>query len=129
MIKTFTLQKIEEEHISATEGTMTFHLTDENGDSRTVTGSTFLNEDKVAKGISSVNKRELPLIQNLFEMDVKETIDLEFKYFNDVYDRDSDKTVNQVAYEKVLKMQKERKLLSTIIDYICGKPETSSTSS
>lgn len=129
MIKTFTLDKIEEKQISATEGTMTFHLTDEHGDSRCVTGATFLGENKVAKGITTENKRELPLIQNLFEMDVKESIDLEFKYFNDVYDRDVDKTVNQVAYEKVLEMQKERKLFSIILDYLCGKPKITSTSS
>ena len=129
MIKTFTLEKIEEEQTSDTKGKMIFHLIDELGDCRTVTGATFLDENKVAKGISSKNKRELPLIQNLFELEVNDTIDLEFKYFNDLYDRDIDKTANQVAYEKVLEMQKERKLFSIILDYICGKPETRSTSS
>lgn len=121
MIKTFTLNKIEEEQVSDTAGTMTFYLTDENGDSRIVSGTTFLDKNKQAKGISSSHKRELPLIQNLFEMEVNETIDLEFKYYNNIYDRASDKTVNEVAYEKALEMQKEGKFLSRILDFLCGK--------
>lgn len=111
MIKTFSLDKIEETQLSDKKGTMIFHLTDENGNSRQVTGLTFLDANKVAKGIASVNKRELPLIQNLFEMEINETIDLEFKYFNDLYDRKSDKTVNQIACETALEMEKEEKLL------------------
>ncbi|HIP80808.1 MAG TPA: hypothetical protein EYH16_00145 [Leucothrix mucor] len=117
MIKTFSLDKIEETQLSDKKGTMIFHLTDESGESRKVTGLTFLDENKVAKGITSVNKRELPLIQNLFEMELKETIDLEFKYFNDLYDRKLDKTVNQIAYETVLEMQKEEKLMYRIAHF------------
>jgi len=127
MIKTFTLIKIEEKQVSDTAGTMTFHLTDENGDSRTVSGTTFLDENQNARGISSPHKRELPLIQNLFEMEVDETIDLEFKYYNNIYDRESNKTVNEVAYEKALEMQKEDKLLSRILDFLCGKSRAKSS--
>lgn len=114
MIKTFLLDKIEETQLSDKKGTMVFHLTDESGDSRQVTGVTFLDENQIAKGIASVNKRELPLIQNLFEMELNESIDLEFKYYNDLYDRKIDKTVNQIAYETALEMQKEEKLLYRI---------------
>lgn len=121
MIKKFTLNKIEETQTSDTKGSIKFFLTDENGNERSVTGSTFLDESKKAKGVSSKNKRELPLIQNLFEMDINETIELEFKYFNKVYDRDADKTINEVACEKALLMQKEDKLLYRIINFLCGK--------
>lgn len=117
MIKTFSLDKIEETQLSDKKGTMVFHLTDENGDSRQVIGLTFLDANKIARGIASVNKRELPLIQNLFEMELKETIDLEFKYFNDLYDRKADKTVNQIASETVLEMQKEGKLMYRITHF------------
>ncbi len=108
MIKTYTLNKIEEEQISDKKGTMTFHLTDEKGDSRKVTGITFLDENKKAKGICSSTKRELPLVQLLFEMKENEVLELEFKYFNDKYNRDLDKTANQIAYEAVLEMERER---------------------
>lgn len=117
MIKTFTLDKIEEKQVSETEGTIEFYLTDENGDERMVIGTTFLDENKKAKAVSSSNKRELPLIQNLFEMKINDTIDLEFKYFNKIYDRESDKTANEIAYEKVLEMQKEDKFFYRIFGF------------
>lgn len=109
MIKTFTLNKIDERIDSDRVGSMTFHLTDEIGDSRTVTATTFLDENGKARGISSVNKRELPLVQMLFEMELNDTCDLEFKYYNAIFDRDQDKTANQIAYEKVLEMEQEKK--------------------
>jgi len=108
MIKQFTLNKREEKKISDTEGTMSFFITDENGNDRVVTGTTFLNENQVAQGISSKNKRELPLIESLFRLDIGEVINVEFESFNKVYYRDLDKTVNQLAYDTVLEMEKEK---------------------
>ena len=108
MIKQFTLNKREEKKISDTEGTMSFFITDENGNDRVVTGTTFLNEDQVAQGISSKNKRELPLIEGLFRLEIGEIIDVEFEPYNKVYYRDLDKTVNQLAYDTVLEMEKEK---------------------
>ena len=89
---------------------MTFLLKDEHGDERPVTGDTFLNEDKQPIGISSSNKRELPLIEDMLHLDVGETVEIEFDAYNHVYNRELDKTVNQIAYDKVIKMQKERQL-------------------
>jgi len=100
MIKQFTLNKREEKKISDTEGTMSFFITDENGNDRVVTGTTFLNEDQVAQGISSKNKR--------FRLEIGEIIDVEFEPYNKVYYRDLDKTVNQLAYDTVLEMEKEK---------------------
>ena len=108
MIKQFTLNKREEKKISDTEGTMSFFITDENGNDRVVTGTTFLNEDQIAQGISSKNKRELPLIEGLFRLEIGEIIDVEFEPYNKVYYRDLDKTVNQLAYDTVLEMEKEK---------------------
>ena len=108
MLKQFTLNKREEEKISETQGTMSFFITDENGIDRVVTGTTFLNEDQVAQGISSENKRELPLIESLFRLEVGEVIEVEFEPYNKVYYRDLDKTVNQLAYDTVLEMEKEK---------------------
>ncbi len=114
MIKIFTLNKIEEEIISEHKGTMTFHLTDEKGDKRKVTGITFLDDKQRAKGICSSTKRELPLVQLLFEMEENETLELEFKYYNKKYNRDIDKTANQIAYETILEMEKEQNFLYRI---------------
>lgn len=130
MIKTFTLNKIEEKQISDKKGTMTFHLTDEKGDARKVSGITFLDENKRPKGICSSTKRELPLVQLLFEMEENETIELEFKYFNRKYDRNIDKTANQIAYETVLEMEKEQNVLYRISKYfkrLLSHEEQSST--
>ena len=104
------IEKVEEEKHADNVGTMTFYLVDENGDCRTVSGTTFLDENQQAQGISSDSIRELPLIENLFSARDKKIIYIEFDYFNKVYDRESDKTINQVAYEKVLQMQKEQTL-------------------
>ena len=110
MLKTYMIEKVVEEQLSDTEGKMTFHLVDENGDCRTVSGTTYIDKNKVAQGISSESIRELPLIESLFSARYKNTIDIEFDHFNKVYNRELDKTVNQIAYEKVKQMQKESKL-------------------
>ncbi len=104
------IEKIEEQVCSDSTGKMTFHLVDENGDCRTVTGMTFIGKNGQPQGISSESKRELPLIENLFSERHKKVVDIEFDHFNKVYDRELDKTVNQIAYEKVLQMEKEKKL-------------------
>ena len=110
MLKKFMIEKVVEEVLCDSTGKMTFHLIDENGDCRVVSGMTFLDENQQPQGISSESKRELPLIESLFSNRDKKIIDIEFSHFNRVYDRDQDKTINQIAYEKVLEVQKEKKL-------------------
>ncbi|MEE9445036.1 MAG: hypothetical protein V3V19_05170 [Cocleimonas sp.] len=110
MLKTYTLLKKEHTQTSEKHGTMTFLLRDENGDERPVTGDTFLDENKKPVGISSSNKRELPLIEDMLHLDIGETVEIEFDAYNHAYNRELDKTVNQIAYDKVMEMQKERKL-------------------
>ena len=93
MFKTFTLTRKEEEQLSETQGKMTFHLTDENGFERKVSGLTQLDENLNAVSVSSPRKREHPLIQCLFITNVDETINIEFSQYNDVFVRnDQDKT-------------------------------------
>ena len=104
------IEKIVEEVCSDSTGKMTFHLVDENGDCRTVTGITFLDKNGQAQGILSWSKRELPLIESLFSDRHKKIVDVEFDHFNKVYNRELDKTVNEIAYEEVLQMEKEKKL-------------------
>jgi len=110
MLKTYTLLKKDHVVNSDKHGTMTFLIRDEKGDERPVSGKTYLGDDKLPKGISSTNKRELPLIEDLFHLDTGETIEIEFDAYNNVYNRELDKTINQIAYDKVIKMQQERKL-------------------
>ena len=110
------IEKVVEEVLCDSTGKMTFHLIDENGDCRVVSGMTFLDENQQPQGISSESKRELPLIESLFSNRDKKIIDIEFSHFNRVYDRDQDKTINQIAYEKVLEIQKEKKLSYRLVN-------------
>jgi len=107
MLKKFMIEKIDQEQLTETTGTIVFHLVDENGDCRSVRGSTYLDENKKAQGISSDSIRELPLIESLFSNRDKKFIEVEFDHFNQVYDRETDTTINQKAYEAVVQMQKE----------------------
>jgi hypothetical protein len=101
MLKTYTLVRKEEQQISDTEGKMIFHLTDENGDQRTVWGTTKLDENLNPVSISTEKKREFPLIQCLFVTNVNETINIEFQQYNTVFERKemgvSQQTVDDIA--------------------------------
>jgi len=123
MLKTFTLVARRETKETDRQGTISFDIIDENNDSRTVKGTTFLDENRVAQGISSENKRELPLIEGLFRLEINEEIEIEFDYYNEAYDRELDKTVNQIAYEKVMQMEKEKSLLYRIKQFFKGSSE------
>ena len=108
MLKTFTLNERIDEKLSATEGRVSFSVTDENGYSREITGTTFLDSQGVPQGVTAENKRELPIIEALFRMKINELTEIDFTPYNNIFDRDNDKTLNQVAYEKVLEMEKEK---------------------
>jgi len=125
VLKTYTLLKKEHTQVSEKHGTMTFLLKDENGDERPVIGETFLDENKKPIGISSSNKRELPLIEDFLHLDVGETVEIEFDAYNNVYNRELDKTVNQIAYDKVMKMQEERQLFYRV-KKLFGRTKTES---
>lgn len=109
MLKTFTLDNRVEKQSSKTQGTIDFHITDELNSSRVITGISFLNQAKVAQGISSENIRELPLLEGLFRLKVGSSIEIEFDFYNANFDRDSNKTVNQIAYDTIQEMEKEKK--------------------
>jgi len=117
MLKKFMIEKIDQEQVTETTGTIDFHLVDENGECRTVHGSTYLDENKKPQGISSESIRELPLIESLFSNRHKKFIEVEFGHFNEVYNRETDQTINQVAYEAVMKMKDEKKFSRRITDF------------
>ena len=124
MLKTFTL--LEKDHVQNSEhhGTMSFLFKDELGNERKVVGETYLGDDHKPRGISSSNKRELPLIEDMLHLDVGETVEIEFDAYNNVYNRELDKTINQVAYDKVLEMQTERRLFYRLKKFFgMGKTE------
>ncbi|GAA0407854.1 hypothetical protein GCM10009133_15510 [Cocleimonas flava] len=105
MFKTFTLTRKEEEQLSETEGKMTFHLTDESGFQRKVSGFTQLDENLNAVSISTPRKREHPLIQCLFITNVDETINIEFTQYNDVFERNDQDTAEKSIEELAREMQ------------------------
>ena len=114
MLKKFMIEKIVEEQVTDTTGTIVFHLADENGDPRRIHGKTFLDENKKAQGVTTDSIRELPLMESLFSNRDKKIVEVEFDHFNKVYDRELDCTINQKAYEAVLSMQNENKFTQRI---------------
>ena len=116
MFKTYTLVKKEEIQVSDTEGKMIFHLTDENGDQRRVSGDTKLDVHLNAVSISTDKKREHPLIQCLFYTEINETINIEFKQYNTVFERNdelTEKTVEELAKEMESKPMRVGSLIKT----------------
>ncbi len=107
MFKTYTLMEVEEEQVTDTEGKVTYHLTDENGESRKVTGSTQLDANLNAMSVSTTQKREHPLIQCLFYTEINETIDIEFKQYNHVFERKENEVTEQTIEELAKKMQEK----------------------
>ena len=117
MLKTFTLNKIEEEMITDTEGKMTFHLTDESGFERSVWGRTTIDENNQTIGISAIKKREHPLIQCLFHSKPNETIKIEFTQYNDIFERkDEDKSTPTVK-ELIEEMQKKPLRMGELLEF------------
>ena len=108
MLKTFTLNKIKEEVLSESEGKMTFELTDENGDTRTVWGMTTLDENDIPVSISAVKTREHPLIQCLFKSQPNETIKIEFTQYNNIFERKDDEKTPTI--EELLEEMKKKPL-------------------
>ena len=114
MLKTYTLYDRFDEQLSDTSGTVTFSVTDENSDNRNIFANTFLDENHVPQGVTASNKRELPLVEGLFRLEVGEKTTIDFKLYNDTSNCEDNKTSNQVAYDEVMRMQKERSFLGRI---------------
>ena len=107
MIKTFTLEKIINQTISPKKGMLTYHITDELGNTRTVTGMSVLDENQNIKAINPVHKRELPLIDTLSHLQEQDSFSLDFSTYNRYFNRETNKTINQEAYENVMMMSTE----------------------
>jgi len=112
MLKTFTLDNRVEQQLSDIAGTVIFHVTDENSVSRKIFADTYLDGNQVPQGVTASNKRELPLVEGLFRMEVGETTTIDFTLYNKTFNRDKNKTVNQIAHDEVVKMKKENSFLS-----------------
>jgi len=109
MLKTFTLNKIEEEVLSELEGKMTFELTDENDITRTVWGTTKLDENGTPISITAIKTREHPLIQCLFKSQPKDMIKIEFTQYNDVFER-KDEDAKAPTVEELMKEMQSKPL-------------------
>ena len=107
MIKTFTLEKVVQQNISPKKGMLTYHITDELGNTRTVTGMSVLDENQNIKAINPVHKRELPLIDTLSHLEEQDRFSLDFSTYNRYFNRETNKTINQEAYENVMMMNAE----------------------
>jgi len=114
MLKTFTLESRVDEQLSNTSGTVIFRVTDENNITRDISADTFLDENHVPQGVTASNKRELPIVEGLFRMEIGESTTIDFTLYNKTFNREDNKTSNQIAHEEVLKMQKENSLLGKV---------------
>ena len=103
MFKTFTLDRIVDEQLTETEGKRTFHITDESGYTRTVWGTTLINDAKVPLSITASKKREHPLIQCLFDPDLKQTINIEFTQYNSMFERKDEPVNAPFSVEEIAK--------------------------
>ncbi|PID45667.1 MAG: hypothetical protein CSB47_07705 [Proteobacteria bacterium] len=86
---------------------LTYHITDELGTPRTVTAVSVLDEHQNVKSINPVHKRELPLIDTLAHMQEQDSFSLDFSTYNKYFNRETNKTVNQEAYDNVMMMVDE----------------------
>lgn len=117
MLKTFTLNKIEEEVISDSEGKMTFELTDENGEIRKVWGETSLDENGIPVSITAVKTREHPLIQCLFKSQPNETVKIEFTQYNDIFERKDDAEKASTIEELLNEMKKKPLRMGELLEF------------
>ncbi len=127
MLKTYTLNNRVDEQLSPSSGKVIFHVTDELGDERKIAADTFLDENKLPQGVTASNKRELPLVEGLFRMELGETTTIDFDSYNTCYDREQNKTCNQVAYDEVLKMKKEQRFFYKLGQLFKASPKNQST--
>lgn len=121
MLKTFTLDNRVDEQLSDTSGTVIFTITDEDGVSRDVFAKTFLDENQIPQGVTASNKRELPLVEGLFRMEIGELTTIDFTLYNKTFKRDINKTPNQIAYDEIIASQKKNALLGRIGDLFRSK--------
>jgi len=111
MLKTYTLDNRVDEQLSNSTGTVVFSVTDENNVSRDIFADTFLDENQTPQGITASNKRELPLVEGLFRMEIGELTTIDFTLYNKTFKRDIDKTPNQIAHDEIIESQKKNSLL------------------
>ncbi len=117
MLKTFTLNKIEEEVISSTEGKTTFHITDESGITRSVWGKTTLDENNQPTSIFAIKTREHPLIQCLFKSQLNETIKIEFTQYNDIFERKDEDEKTPTVEELMKEMQSKPLRVGEMLEF------------
>jgi len=94
MKKTFTVHGLQHKEISPGKGSITWLLSDEKGVPRKIAGVTTIDKAGVIETITSVYKREIPLVKRLHAVEKGDTFTLDFSDFNekegyaprDVYD-------------------------------------------
>ena len=117
MLKTFTLNKVEEEVLSESEGKMTFELRDEAGVIRSVWGTTKLDQNGLPLSISANKTREHPLIQCLFNSQPNETIKIEFTQYNDIFERKDEDQKTPSVDDLIKEMQKKPLRIGELLEF------------
>ena len=85
MIKTYTLHAIHHEQESPEQGSIAWHLTDENNRKRKVTAVTQLSRQGFIKTIRPHNDREMPLVELLSFYVEGESFRVDFSIFNESF--------------------------------------------
>ncbi|EIJ33986.1 hypothetical protein [Thiothrix nivea] len=85
MIKTFTLNAIDHDQDTPEQGSITWHITDENNRKRAVSAVTELSRQGFIKTVKPHNDREMPLVELLSFYVEGESFKIDFSMFNETY--------------------------------------------
>jgi hypothetical protein len=118
MIKTYRLNIVEEKQITDTEGRMTFHLIDEDGNYRTVWGNTVLDEKGESISIIATKKREHPLLQCLFKSEPNDMLKIDFTQYNDVFEREDEDKPTPTVDELMKEMQDKPMRIGALLEVV-----------
>lgn len=90
---TYTLESYDLRETSKGRGILTYHLSDKNGGTRTVSAIVKMGFQNKIKAMHALHHRETPLIKVLQKASISETIDVDFTAYNEAHPRASTRPV------------------------------------
>ncbi len=87
MYKSYTIKAFKFKEISGGKGTISYHLVDEIGQTRTVTAKAKAGFIKKIKSVEAIHHREIPLVEALANSSINDIISIDFSDFNRKFPR------------------------------------------
>lgn len=85
MVKTFTLYAISHQQQTPDNGLITWHVVDEKKKKRKIEGVTTLSSQGFIKSVTSLYRREMPLVEILAQRGEGDTFNVDFALFNETF--------------------------------------------